>query len=145
MTADPQSSASEASNGASAPAGAVQAAPGVAPVVRAGAGRHIALFGVVVFLIALDLWSKTAVFDWLETPGVGAEVGYSERGHVRYSILGDWLGFMLNLNYGAAFGKAAGAPWLLVGGRCLAALFLSWLIYRTPRGQKVYLLSLIHI
>ncbi|MEM8713891.1 MAG: signal peptidase II, partial [Planctomycetota bacterium] len=55
------------------------------------------------------------------------------------------LGFMLNLNYGAAFGKASGAPWLLVGGRCLASLFLIWLIFRTPRGQRVYLAALVLI
>ncbi len=114
-------------------------------IVRAGMGRHLALLGVVVALIVLDLWSKSAVFAWLEAPGAGAEVGYSERGHVRYSIVGEWFGFMLNLNYGAAFGKAAGAPWLLVGGRCIATLFLSWLIYRTPVGQKIYLAALVLI
>ncbi|MFT5732307.1 MAG: signal peptidase II [Planctomycetota bacterium] len=119
---------------------------GSEPVIeRAGMGRHMALLAVVIALVALDLWSKSAAFSWLEDPSAAQEIGYSERGHVRYSLVGDWLGFMLNLNYGAAFGKAAGAPWLLVGGRCLAALFLSWLIIRTPRGQKVYLGALVLI
>ncbi|QDV07076.1 Lipoprotein signal peptidase [Planctomycetes bacterium Poly30] len=114
---------------------------------RPGMGRHLALFAVVIALIGLDLWSKSAVFSWLEAPDAGQQVGYSERGHVRYQIIDGWegLGFMLNLNYGAAFGKAAGAPWLLVGGRCLAALFLTWLIVRTPKGQKVYLSALVLI
>lgn len=121
---------------------------GTDPVLqRAGMGRHIALLLVVIALVALDLWSKSAVFSWLEAPEAGQQVGFSERGHVRYQLIEGWqgLGFMLNLNYGAAFGKAAGAPWLLVGGRCIAALFLAWLIFRTPRGQKVYLAALVLI
>ena len=119
--------------------------PALQSSARPGTGRHVALLGVIVFLIALDLWSKSAVFGWLEMPGAGAEVGYSERGHVRFSILGDWLGFMLNLNYGAAFGKAAGVPWLLVSGRCVACLFLAWLIFRAPCGQRIYLSALVLI
>ena len=138
MTADPVSTMNPAAE-------ACDSAHPPADLTRPGKGRHLALLAVVIFLVALDLWSKSAVFAWLEAPGAGAELGYSERGHVRYSILGEWLGFMLNLNYGAAFGKAAGAPWFLVIGRCIAALFLSWLIFRTPRGQKVYLTALVLI
>ncbi len=127
-----------------APAGS-PSTPALQAARPAGMGRHLALLSVVVFLIVLDLWSKSAVFSWLGAPGAGAEVGYSERGHVRYSILGDWLGFMLNLNYGAAFGNAAGFPWLLISGRCVACVFLAWLIFKAPRGQRVYLAGLVFI
>ncbi|MEM6571767.1 MAG: signal peptidase II [Planctomycetota bacterium] len=107
--------------------------------------RNLALFAVVGALIALDLWSKGAVFAWFQDPEAAADLPRSERGHLRYPIAGQWLGLMLNLNYGAAFGQGAGMPWLLVAGRCLAAVFLTYLIVRTPRGQKVYLASLVLI
>ena len=107
--------------------------------------RHLVLFFVVAALIALDLWTKTEVFSWLEAPGAGEEVGYSERGHIRKSLAGDWLGFMLNLNYGAAFGQGASMPYLLIGGRCIAVLFLCWLVIRAPRGQRIYLTALVLI
>lgn len=108
--------------------------------------RHAIAFAVVVGLIALDLWSKSYVFgllDPLEAPDAGTEYGTSERNHPRISILGDWLGLMLNLNYGAAFGQGSGFQGALVIGRVVAALFLSFLIYRAPVGQRVYLSALV--
>lgn len=113
---------------------------------RPGWKRHAALFAVVGLLVALDLWSKAAVFAWLDSADGIAEVGRSENGQPRYRILGlEWLGFMLNLNYGAAFGQGSSAQGVLVAGRCLAALFLTVLIVRTPAGQRVYLASLVLI
>ena len=113
---------------------------------RAGWKRHAALFVVVAALVGIDLWSKGAVFGWLDSAEGAAEVGRSENGQPRYRILGlEWLGFMLNLNYGAAFGQGASAQGVLVAGRCLAALFLSVLIVRTPAGQRLYLTALVLI
>ena len=112
---------------------------------KAPMGRHLALFAVVLALIGLDLWSKSAVFAWLDTPGAANRFGVSGYGQPRYSIAGDWLGFMLNLNYGAAFGQGSGAQGILVGGRCIAAVFLAILIWRTPTGQRVYLTALVLI
>ena len=122
--------------------GASEPAPGSS---RAPLGRHLALFAVVGLLVALDLWSKSAVFSWFQDPEAQAALPRSERGHPRFPLLGEWLGFMLNLNYGAAFGKGDSMPWLLVGGRCVAALFLTVLIVRTPVGQRVYLSALVLI
>lgn len=112
---------------------------------KAPMGRHVAMLLVVIFLIALDLWSKSAVFAWMDTLDAANRFGVSERGQARYSIAGDWLGFMLNLNYGAAFGQGSGAQGILVGGRCFASLFLAFLIWRTPTGQRVYLTALVLI
>lgn len=113
---------------------------------RPGWKRHAFLFAVVVSLVAFDLWTKGAVFGWLDSAEGAAEVGRSESGQPRYRILGrEWLGFMLNLNYGAAFGQGSNSQGILVGGRCLAALFLSVLIVRTPAGQRVYLASMVLI
>ncbi len=137
-----------------APAGARAGAGGLATepsnVTDPSAGRpsvrrHVVLLVVVALLVALDLWSKSAVFTWFQDPEAQAALPRSERGHPRFPILGEWLGFMLNLNYGAAFGKGGSMPWLLVGGRCVAAVFLSFLIYRTPTGQRVYLGALVLI
>ncbi|MEM6672945.1 MAG: signal peptidase II [Planctomycetota bacterium] len=124
--------------------GAEEAAPSAGPE-PASPRRHVALFAVVIALVALDLWSKHAVFSWLQDPEALAEIPRSERGHPRVPLVGEWLGFMLNLNYGAAFGKGGSMPWVLVLGRCVAAVFLTVLILRTPKGQPVYLTSLVLI
>jgi len=131
--------------GAHAPSGQPSPAPAPPAPARAPASRHLALLAVVAVLVALDLWTKSAVFSWFQDPEAQAALPRSERGHPRYPIVGEWLGFMLNLNYGAAFGKGGSMPWLLVGGRCVAAVFLTFLIYRTPVGQRVYLSALVLI
>lgn len=128
-------------------AGAPEAAPPTAPgSTRPSWRRHAIAFAVVAVLIGLDLWSKSVVFEMLdpvEAPNARLEYGVSERGHPRVSILGDWLGFMLNLNYGAAFGQGSGFQGALVIGRIVAAVFLSVLIFRAPVGQRVYLSALV--
>jgi lipoprotein signal peptidase len=90
-------------------------------------------FGWVALLVALDLWSKAAVFGWLKPLSERHDLPLHDcalLGHQRYPLLGDWLGFMLSTNPGAAFGKLGDMPYLLVGGRVLAAVFLIWLIVR---------------
>ena len=59
---------------------------------RPGWRRHASLFGTVAALVALDLWSKGAVFGWLDSAEGAAEVGRSEHGQPRYRVLGlEWL------------------------------------------------------
>ncbi|MGB0333514.1 MAG: hypothetical protein ACPGPE_17030, partial [Planctomycetota bacterium] len=50
------------------PAGSeVQSTPGPAPLpARAPVSRHLTLVLVVALLVALDLWSKSAVFSWFQ-------------------------------------------------------------------------------
>ena len=106
--------------------------------------RRFALCGLVVAaLVALDLWSKSAVFAWLER--VELELPRDDHGHPRLVLVDPWLAFMLNLNDGAAFGQLDDIPYLLTSGRALAALLLAVLILRAPRGQPVYLSSLVLI
>jgi len=135
----------ETSGAASAPK--AQAAPPAPPErARPSWRRHAIAFAVVLGLIALDLWSKSYVFallDPIDAPGAALEYGTSERNHPRISLLGDWLGLMLNLNYGAAFGQGSGFQGALVIGRIVAAVFLSVLIVRAPVGQRVYLTALV--
>ena len=89
-------------------------------------------FAFVAALVALDLWSKSAVFAWLS--GDGAELVRDLCGHRRQHVLGqdvDWFTFMLSENPGAAFGGFADSPHLLIGLRVVAVLGLLYLIVRT--------------
>ena len=64
---------------------------------------HLLFWPIFLGGLALDLWSKKAVFDWLLS-----------RGQDGFQIIGQWVSFQLALNTGAAFGIAAGQRWLLV-------------------------------
>jgi len=115
------------------PGDAAAAADPAAASDRPAAALLFSRFGWVALLVALDLWSKAAVFAWLrplESAGELPRHACALMGHQRYPVLGDWFGFMLSTNPGAAFGKLGDMPYLLVGGRILAALFLGWLILR---------------
>ncbi len=87
-------------------------------------------------LIALDLWSKAAVFAWL-SPRPAGVIQWDAHGHPRHPVLGDWLAFYLITNKGMAWGFDKLPPWLLVGGRCVAVLFLLWLVLTTPRDRRI--------
>jgi len=107
--------------------------------------RALVCFGIVAALVALDLWSKAAVFAWFEDPAALADFERTSRGHLRYPLVGGWLAFMENLNYGAAFGQGHQWPWVLVLGRGAAVLALSVLVVRAPRRQGAYLTALVLI
>ncbi|MBL8860617.1 MAG: signal peptidase II [Planctomycetes bacterium] len=111
----------------------------------ADARTLLARFVVAAALLALDLWSKAAAFDWIERLDRAGElvVDACGRGHRRLPLVGDWLTFMLSLNPGAAFGQLDSIPYLLVGGRCAAVLFLLWLLVRTPRGRPAFAAALV--
>jgi len=116
-----------------------------APKRPPGLRRALLCFAVVAVLVALDLWSKAAIFAWFEDPTAREGFVRTDRGHLRYPLVGDWLAFMENLNYGAAFGQGHQWPWVLVLGRGVAVVLLSILVVRVPRGQWIYLTSLVLI
>jgi len=100
-------------------------------------------FLVVAVLVALDLWSKHAVFAWLEG---SLEMQRDACGHKRLHVLGDdvgWFTFMLSLNPGAAFGQFASWPHVLVGGRIIAVLFLCFLVIRTETRRPWFTAALV--
>jgi signal peptidase II len=66
---------------------------------------------LTVIGIALDLWSKKAVFDWLE-----------HRGSV--SIINGFLQFVRASNDGAAFGLLSGHPHWLIVVSCVALVVI---------------------
>jgi len=96
-------------------------------------------------IVVLDLWSKAAVFDWIQRLDAAGELIVDECGsaHRRFPIVGEWFTFMLSLNPGAAFGQLHSIPYLLVGGRAAAVLFLMWLVVRTPRGRPWFTAALV--
>jgi len=109
-------------------------------------GRRAAiLFAVVVALIALDLWSKAAIWTWLLPLQDMGELPTDGHGHQRWPLVGEWFAFMLNENYGAAFGQLDNIPYLLVSGRVLAVVLLAALIWRAPFGQRAYVTALVLI
>lgn len=101
----------------------------------------------IVVLVALDLWTKSYMFDWLDRgPGDGPPLGvevWDLNGHWRVPVLGEFLGFMLSENRGAAWGVGANAPWLLVGGRVVASVVLIVMVVRTDRRQRMLLWALV--
>jgi signal peptidase II len=64
---------------------------------------HLVFWPIVAVGIALDLWSKNAIFAWLQT---------QRRSSI--SIIEGFLRFVMALNDGAAFGIFSGKPYLLV-------------------------------
>ena len=110
-----------------------------------GGTRLVYLLAASLLLVGLDLASKLFVFRWLGDPATHASLPLDSHGHARHPLLGESLALMLNLNYGAAFGRLANIPHVLVVGRALAVLLIVWLIARAPRAQPVYLAALVLI
>jgi signal peptidase II len=108
------------------------------------AKRLLACFVAVALLVALDLWSKSAVFDWLENPNTQLEIDGCRFGHQRVVIVDDWLAFMLSLNPGMAWGLRL-PPHILVFGRIAAVLFLIVLLVRAGGGRKLLTSALVLI
>ncbi len=85
--------------------------------VRPDLRAHLIFWPLMVFGIALDVWSKSAVFGWLT----------EHRGNV--SIIDGFLRLVMAVNDGAAFGLFAGHPGGLIVVSCvaLAAVFAYFL------------------
>lgn len=107
--------------------------------------RRALRVAVVVFLVALDLWSKRAVFAWLGAQPSPAGMSWDNHGHHRYKLAGDWLSFMLSWNPGMAWGFDKLPTWLLVGGRCAAVAFLLYLVLSVSPVRRVLSTALVLI
>lgn len=111
----------------------MSAEPSIDP--RPGAPRAALRLAVAGVLVTLDLWSKAAVFGWLSPRPAGLQ--YDAHGHPRWHLLGDWLTFMLSYNPGMAWGLEVVPTWVLVVGRCLAAVFLVWMVSTLPADRRL--------
>ncbi len=108
-----------------------------------GQGLPWVRFLVVLLLVGADQWTKFAVFDFMEVSPPPADVIRDHHGHLRYPIFGDWFGFMLSYNPGAAFGRLADWPHALVIGRGLAVTALCVLVFRAVRKEPVVLSAMV--
>jgi signal peptidase II len=126
------------------PAQSAEARPSVAVrTERPPAAIVVRRLSIVAFIVAADLWSKAAVFSWLEALRERLELQLDVHGHQRLEIFGDWFAFMLSLNPGAAFGQLESFPYLLVGGRILASLFLVYWIVTSRVGRSAFNAALV--
>ena len=87
---------------------------------------HLIFWPIWFLGLALDLWSKRAVFAWLER-----EPEQSAR------ILGSFLSFRLALNDGAAFGIATGRYAFLVGVAILAVIVILGVFFFGRAQQRI--------
>lgn len=109
----------------------------------ASARARLLRFSVVIALVILDLWSKAGIFAAFEG---ATNLIHDSHGHPRMHVLGEdveWFTFMRSENAGAAFGKFASMPHLLVGGRVVAVIFLSVLLFRAPKGRGLFVTALV--
>ncbi len=91
------------------------------------AKAQLTFWSLLVVGLALDLWTKKVVFDWLE-----------HRGSV--SIINGFLQFVRALNNGAAFGILAGKPYLLATVS-VVALIVIFAVFLFSRSRQ----RLVHI
>lgn len=94
-------------------------------------------------IVLADLWSKASVFAWLDRLHLQGKLVPDLHNHPRLPLVDGWLTFMESRNPGAAFGQLESFPWLLVVGRSGAAVFLVWLLARTPRGRPWFTAALV--
>jgi signal peptidase II len=112
-------------------------------LARPSAARVALRLSFVALIVIADLASKSAVFAWLEPLKQRGDLVYDIHGHPRFPILGEWFTFMLSTNPGAAFGQLESFPYLLVGGRVVAGVFLVYLLARTPAGRGLFSAALV--
>jgi signal peptidase II len=80
------------------------------PLALPGLNAHLVFWPLMAVGIAMDLWSKRAVFDWLQQQGNSI------------SIIDGFLRLVMALNDGAAFGLFSGKPYLLVAVSVVALI-----------------------
>ncbi len=97
------------------------------PLALPDAKAQLTFWSLLVVGLALDLWTKRVVFDWLE-----------HRGSV--SIINGFLQFVRALNNGAAFGVMAGKPYLLATVS-VVALIVIFAVFLFSRSRQ----RLVHI
>lgn len=90
---------------------------------------HLIFWSLTVFGLALDLWSKSAVFAWLE-----------HKPDRSVSIIDGFLQLVETINPGAAFGIAAGRSYFLIVVSVFALIVILVVFFFSGAQQK-----LIHI
>ncbi len=82
---------------------------------------------LMVLGLALDLWSKKAVFDWLEY-----------QPHNNKSIIDGFFRLVMILNDGAAFGLFSGHRYRLIAASIIALIFILVIFFCSRNQQKLF-------
>ena len=86
---------------------------------------------IVISGCILDLWSKSAVFAWLE-----------QKPFCKVSVIDGFLQLVRAVNAGAAFGIASGQRYLLVAVSLLALLIILSIIFFSRIEHKLIYIAL---
>jgi signal peptidase II len=140
MTSSAPPAAPDSAAGETAPA--VPANP-PSPSARVAPGAIAIRLACAAAIVLADLWSKASVFAWLDRLHLQGRLVNDPHNHPRLPLIDGWFTFMESRNPGAAFGQLESFPWLLVVGRSGAAVFLVWLLARTPRGRPWFTAALV--
>ncbi len=96
------------------------------PLVLPDSKAHLVFWPLLAGGLAIDLWTKKAVFDWLEP-------------HEIFPVVEGFLQFVPALNNGAAFGWFAGRAWFLATVSAVAiAVILGVFLLGGSRSRWVH-------
>lgn len=90
---------------------------------------HVVFWSLMVGGLGLDLWTKKAIFDWLEP-------------HEIYPVINGFLQFVPALNNGAAFGWFAGKFFFLAAVSVIATLAILALFFLGGGRQRLVQVAL---
>jgi signal peptidase II len=89
---------------------------------------HLIFWPLVVGGLALDLWSKAAVFDWLH-----------QQGSTSFPVIDGFLRLVMALNDGAAFGLFRGKPhWLAAVSVVALIMVLAIFLFGSVKHKLMY-------
>ncbi len=101
--------------------------PRHAPLVLPDSKAHLAFWSLMIGGVALDLWTKKAIFDWLGP-------------HEVFSVIDGFVQFVPALNNGAAFGWFAGRSYFLMGVSLIAtAVIFAIFLFGGSRQRLVHI------
>ncbi len=103
--------------------------PNQGTVVPPDLKAHLAFWSLMVGGLALDLWTKKAIFDWLKP-------------HEIYPVIDGFLQFVPALNNGAAFGWFAGKSFFLTAVSVVATLAIFALFFFGGGRQRLVHIAL---
>ena len=97
----------------------------------AGAGDHLIFWPIAIFGIIADLWSKSAVFEWL-----------GELKNGEFVVVEGFFKFVMALNNGAAFSIASGRRTILVSVSIIAMIAVVGIFLFGSERRKIMQVSL---
>lgn len=103
--------------------------PKQGPLVLPDSKAHLMFWSLMVGGLALDLWTKKAIFDWLRPREI-------------YPVIEGFLQFVPALNNGAAFGWFAGKSYFLTAVSVIATLAIFAIFFFGGGRQRLVHIAL---